>query len=173
MPILRVVFLSFVIGMILAPGMSFDALSSMLDFIATIAPVLFTAFGIWIGIIDPKCIFSNADSHEKETDEIENLGYRLCYFLMWCTLVLVSTITLKALFITYVSWQRFLIYINWDIVPFLKTIATMMITALYLIELWVAIAVVLPQHLTMKKHEQNAKDDNILGVLPDEIKNRD
>jgi len=173
LPVKFMLGVSFLIGVVfLYLNINRETLTSMLDFLTLIAPILFTAFGIWIGIIDPRSIFDRSkviDSRDMQSNEaseqLENLSYKLCYFLMCCTFVIIAVIILEFLFLTYPAWIKILKYTPYEnaIKSIMKFIATTAITFLFCIVAWVAFAILYPLNKTMNQHEQHVDDQRRLN----------
>lgn len=131
--------ISLVMGIPFSIKLNGEALSDLLDFLGIITPILFSAFGIWIGVIDPSKILFNKNDQTTTLTQEDNTVYKLCYFLMYCTFILIAIIILKFFFITASSWNGTLLKNS-----FTKICLTSIITFLYLSILWVSLAVLFP-----------------------------
>jgi len=162
-PIFMFFIITTVITILLFSGMHFASLSSMVDFLAVISPVLFTAFGIWIGVLDPSRLFSRLRA--PDDNKSGRIVYNLCHILIYSTYVLIITIILKALFLSYPSWSRIFILIDSNYVVIIKILlkffTTYVIIMLYLIEIWVAFGVISPMDGVMDQHENKEFDVKI------------
>lgn len=163
-PYITITLISVFLSIILTGQLSHSILTSMLDFLGLITPILFTAFGIWIGIIDPSKILFQSSKESVEAED--SIIYQLCYYLMCCTFVLIVVISLKFIFFTYPSWKELLslfpIKINDKILITLKYIASALVTFLYFSILWISFAILAPLIRTMTSYKEKEQSDRIL-----------
>lgn len=157
--------ISILLSFLFAPKLNKNMLLSMLDFIGMIASILFTAFGIWISVIDPKKVLILTQKSPNINDE-DSVVYQLCYYLVCCTFILISVIFLNYFALTYAAWHSVIQPYTKDIKSFpiiLKIVSFTFITFLYLCMLWIAIAVLSPAIRTMSNYrniciQTNTKD---------------
>ena len=166
LPYYKIFSISLLLSALLTRGISFETLTSMLDFLGIITPILFTAFGIWIGIIDPsKILLINSCEDNLNTDD--SIIYQLCYYLMCCTGALIVIIVLKFMFFTYVVWKSLQFYLFGGNIAYLiigfKYCMTTVVTFLYCSILWISCAILSPLITTMKNYRKIEQDNRIIG----------
>lgn len=166
LPYFKITLISVFFSALLTRGISFETLTAMLDFLGIITPILFTAFGIWIGIIDPsKILLTNNTEEGLNTDD--SIIYQLCYYLMCCTGALITIIVLKFTLFTYSAWKPLLFYLFDQniiyLIIVLKYCITSVVTFLYCSILWISCAILAPLIIAMKNYKKVEQDNRIIG----------
>lgn len=150
--------LALLCGALLSWGLNNKAITELLDFLGLITPILFTAFGIWIGVIDPSKILFNKQKNDTALTQEDNTVYKLCYFLMYCTFILIAIIILKFFIIAATSWHTTLLSIGYYfphwLTLILKMVCVTLISFLYLSILWLSFAILFPLLKTIDNFEK-------------------